>query len=114
MVAKNYIPERGDIVWLNFDPQSGNEQKGKRPAIVISPKEYNEKVGLGLFCPITSKIKDYPFEVKITSKKINGAVLSDQIKSLDWKTRNIEYIAKEKSEKIEEIVNKICVLICNA
>ena len=111
MVTKKYIPERGDIVWLNFDPQSGHEQKGKRPAIVISPKEYNEKTGLGLFCPITSKVKNYPFEVKIESKKINGVVLSDQIKSLDWKTRKIEFIGKTKSENIKEIINKISVLI---
>jgi mRNA interferase MazF len=111
MVEKIYIPDRGDIVWLNFDPQSGHEQKGKRPAIVISPKEYNEKVGLGLFCPITSKIKNYPFEVIIENNEINGAVLSDQIKSLDWKTRNIKFIFKETSEKVKEIVSKINVLI---
>ena len=111
MVTKKYIPERGDVVWLNFDPQSGHEQKGKRPAIVISPKEYNEKVGLGLFCPITSKIKNYPFEVNIETKKINGVVLSDQIKSFDWKTREIEFIGKATLEKIKEIVSKIGVLI---
>jgi mRNA interferase MazF len=78
MVSKKYIPERGDIVWLNFNPQTGHEQKGKRPAIVVSPKEYNEKVHLGLFCPVTSKEKDYPFEVKIKDGKIDGVVLSDQ------------------------------------
>ena len=111
MVTTSYVPDRGDIVWLNFDPQSGHEQKGKRPAIVISPKEYNEKVGLGLFCPMTSKIKNYPFEVKIENEQITGVILSDQIKSLDWKTRQIEFIFKETSEKIEEIVNKINVLI---
>ena len=124
MVTKNYIPERGDVVWINFDPQSGHvpqprpkvegsplAQKGKRPAIVISPKEYNKKVGLGLFCPITSKIKNYPFEVSISIKKVKGVVLSDQIKSFDWTTRKIEFIAKEKPEKIEEIINKLSVLI---
>ena len=111
MVRKKYSPERGDIVWLNFNPQTGHEQKGKRPAIVISPKEYNEKTGLGLFCPITSKIKDYPFEVKIDNEKTNGVVLSDQIKSLDWKAREIKFIAKTTSEKIEEIINKISVLL---
>ena len=111
MVTKKYIPERGDIVWINFDPQSGHEQKGKRPAIVLSPKEYNKKVGLGLFCPITSKVKNYPFEVNISTKKINGVVLSDQIKSFDWKTREIEFIAKETSEKVEEIINKLRVLL---
>jgi mRNA interferase MazF len=117
MVNKNYVPERGDIVWINFDPQaafspqSGHEQKGKRPAIVISPKEYNKKVGLGLFCPITSKIKNYPFEVQISTKIINGVVLSDQIKSFDWRSREIEFIVKETEDKIEEIINKLSVLL---
>ncbi|MDR1215598.1 MAG: endoribonuclease MazF [Treponema sp.] len=111
MVSKKYIPERGDIVWLNFDPQTGHEQKGKRPAIAISPKEYNEKVNLGLFCPITSKEKNYPFEVKIKNGKINGVVLSDQIKSLDWTKRSIEYITRSTDEEINEIVNKLNVLI---
>ncbi|MCL1817325.1 MAG: endoribonuclease MazF [Spirochaetaceae bacterium] len=111
MVKRRYSPGRGDIVWLNFNPGSGHEQKGKRPAIVISPKEYNEKTGLGLFCPITSKEKDYPFEVKIVDKKIQGVVLSDQIKSLDWKTRGIEFIAKAAAEKIDEIVGKISLLL---
>jgi len=111
MVKKKYSPERGDIVWLNFDPQSGHEQKGKRPAVVISPREYNEKVGLGLFCPITSKIKNYPFEVKIANKKIDGVILSDQIKSLDWKTRDIEFITKISSEEVAEVIDKISVLL---
>ena len=111
MVKKKYSPERGDIVWLNFDPQSGHEQKGKRPAVVISPKEYNEKVGLGLFCPITSKVKNYPFEVKIASEKIDGVILSDQIKSFDWKTREIEFITKMTTEKVDEVIRKISVLL---
>ncbi|MDR0316427.1 MAG: endoribonuclease MazF [Treponema sp.] len=111
MVRKKYVPERGDIVWLNFNPGSGHEQQGKRPAIVISPKEYNEKTGLGLFCPITSKIKNYPFEVTIRSKKINGVVLADQIKSLDWRTREIEFISHENPENVNEIISKINVLM---
>jgi mRNA interferase MazF len=111
MVSKKYIPERGDIVWLNFNPQTGHEQKGKRPAIVISPREYNEKVDLGLFCPITSKEKNYPFEVKIKGGKIDGVVLSDQIKSLDWTKRNIEYITRVTDEEINEIITKLNVLI---
>jgi mRNA interferase MazF len=111
MVNKKYVPERGDIVWLNFNPQTGHEQKGKRPALVISPKEYNEKVNLGLFCPITSKEKKYPFEVKIKNRKIDGVVLSDQIKSFDWTKRNIEYIVKVTAEEFTEVVNKINVLI---
>jgi mRNA interferase MazF len=111
MVKKDYVPERGDIVWLNFDPQVGHEQRGKRPAIVISPKEYNEKVGLGLFCPITNQEKNYPFEVKINNKEITGVVLSDQIKSLDWKKRDIKYITKLTEDGITEILNKINVLL---
>jgi len=110
MVKKKYIPERGDIVWLNFNPVSGHEQQGKRPAIVISPVEYNKKTGLALFCPITSRVKNYPFEVRIENKKINGVVLADQIKNLDWKTREIEFILKESREKTEEVINKINVL----
>jgi mRNA interferase MazF len=111
MVNNNYIPDRGDIVWLNFNPQTGHEQKGKRPAIVISPKEYNEKVNLGLFCPITSQEKKYPFEVKIKNAKINGVVLSDQIKSLDWTKRNIEYIIKATEEELNEVIEKINILV---
>jgi mRNA interferase MazF len=111
MVNNNYIPDRGDIVWLNFNPQTGHERKGKRPAIVISPKEYNGKVNLGLFCPITSHEKQYPFGVKIKNKKINGVALSDQIKILDWTKRDMEYIIKATEEEITEVVEKINILI---
>jgi len=83
-----YVPERGEIVWLEFDPQAGHEQAGRRPALVISPKDYNAKVGLALVCPITSKIKGYPFEVVLPPGLITGAVLSDQVSSLDWRVRN--------------------------
>lgn len=111
MVKKDYIPNRGDIVWLNFTPQTGHEQKGKRPAIVLSPLEYNEKVGLAIFCPITSIVKGYPFEVKINNKKINGVILSDQVKSLDWKSRSIEFIIKATKDEIEEVRDKLSILI---
>jgi mRNA interferase MazF len=107
-----YVPSKGDIVWLTFNPQSGHEQAGHRPAIVISPKEYNEKVGLALFCPITSKIKDYPFEVIVNVKgKINGAILSDQIKSFDWISRNAKFIVKASKEIINDVLEKINILI---
>ena len=111
MVSKIYIPERGDIVWLDFNPQLGHEKKGRRPALVVSYKAYNERVGLGIFCPITSKIKEYPFEVEIDLKKIQGAVLSDQVKSLDWKARNIEFIEKINERELEEVVEKIEAII---
>ena len=110
-MVKRYVPEKGDIVWLNFTPQAGHEQMGRRPAIVISPYDYNEKVGLGLFCPITSKEKGYPFEVKVESKKIGGVVLSDQIKSLDWNKREIEFIVKSKKTEIDDVIEKIKTLI---
>ena len=110
-MKEKYTPERGDIVWLNFNPGSGHEQQGKRPAVVVSPKEYNAKTGLGLFCPITSKVKNYPFEVKTENVKVDGVVLADQIKSLDWKTREIEFITKESSAKVNEIIDKICLLL---
>ena len=110
MVKNDYIPDRGDYVWLNFTPQTGHEQKGKRPAIVLSPIEYNEKVGLAIFCPITSVVKGYPFEVKVNQKKINGVILSDQVKSLDWQSRNIEFIVKSKKEEIEEVIEKLTLL----
>ena len=110
-MSKIYIPERGDIVWLDFNPQLGHEQKGRRPALTLSFKAYNEKIGLALFCPITSKVKGYPFEVEIELKKIKGSVLSDQIKSLDWRERNIEFIEKIGDKKLEEVIEKIEVII---
>ena len=111
MVSKIYIPERGDIVWLDFNPQLGHEQKGRRPALTLSFKAYNEKIGLALFCPITSKVKGYPFEVEIELKKIKESILSDQIKSLDWRERNIEFIEKIGDKKLEEVIETIEVII---
>jgi mRNA interferase MazF len=108
-----YTPDRGDIVWLNFTPQAGHEQKGKRPAIILSPKEYNKKTGLAVCCPITSNVKGYPFEVIVNGKKIDGAVLSDHLKNLDWKARDIKYIEKAHTEVLNEVVEKISVLIIN-
>lgn len=111
MVKSDYIPNRGDIVWLDFNPQLGHEQRGRRPAIVLSHKKYNEKIGLGIFCPITSKQKGYPFEVAIKGIKIDGSILSDQVKSLDWKIRNIEYIERVNDSILEEVLDKIKVII---
>lgn len=108
-----YTPDRGDIVWLNFTPHAGHEQKGKRPAIILSPKEYNKKTGLAVCCPITSNIKGYPFEVIVNGKKIDGAVLSDHLKNLDWKARDIKYIEKAHADVLNEVVEKISVLIIN-
>jgi mRNA interferase MazF len=110
--SDKYVPDRGDIVWLNFNPQAGHEQSGFRPALVLSPKDYNQLVGLALFCPITSKIKGYPFEVLLPRhKEIFGAVLSDQIKSLDWRVRKAKLIIKAPSEVTEEVIAKSRILL---
>ncbi|HOK13918.1 MAG TPA: endoribonuclease MazF [Candidatus Kapabacteria bacterium] len=112
MVDTQYCPERGDIVWLDFNPQSGHEQKGRRPAIVISPKIYNSKTGLALFCPITNQIKGYPFEVVLPNNfPVNGVIISDQIRSLDWKSRNAEFIAKAANSVLIETIKKLSTLI---
>ncbi len=108
----NFVPKRGDIVWLQFNPQTGYEQAGRRPALVVSPREYNEKVGLALMCPVTSKIKSYPFEVMLPEKlKVSGVVLADQIKSLDWRARQAEFICEAPAETVAEILAKIQTLI---
>ncbi len=107
-----YIPNRGDIVWVTFNPQAGHEQAGRRPALVLSPAAYNGKVGLAILCPITSQIKNYPFEVFIPEgSKIGGAILSDQIKSLDWKARQVEFVCKLPSSTLNEVLQKLGTLI---
>ena len=108
----NYIPHRGDVVWIDMHPQAGHEQAGRCPAIVLSPGSYNGKVGLALFCPVTNQIKGYPFEVIIPSGlKVTGAVLSDQVKSLDWKIRNTEFCEKVPEVVILEILKKLTTLL---
>lgn len=111
MVNASYIPDRGDLVWLYFTPQAGHEQMDKRPALVLSPKEYNSKTGLAIFCPVTGREKGYPFEVKISNKKISGVILSDQVKSLDWKSRNAEYISKVTASEIDDVISKLKLLL---
>jgi len=106
-----YVPDRGDVVWLQFNPQSGHEQAGKRPALTLSPKAYNQKVGLAIFCPLTNQEKGYPFEVKIRGSKISGVILADQVKSLDWRKREAEFIIKVPSNVINEIIKLLNTLI---
>ena len=111
-MAKRYVPERGDIVWLQFDPLAGHEQAGKRPALVISPSAYNGRVGLALLCPITSQQKGYPFEVALPAGlKIQGVVLADQLKSLDWRIRRAERVERVPPDVLDEAAAKIRVLI---
>lgn len=112
MVTKKYIPEYGDVIWLEFDPQAGREQSGRRPAVVISPSNYNKAVSLALVCPITSRSKNYPFEVKLPDDgKIKGVILADHVKNIDWNCRNAKFITKISSQVMAEIVEKIDVII---
>ncbi len=106
-----YIPDRGDLVWLQFNPQSGHEQAGRRPALTLSPKAYNQKVGLAIFCPVTSQEKGYPFEVEIKEGKIQGAILADQVKSLDWRKREVEFITKAPSKVINDVIELLSTLV---
>lgn len=107
----SYIPGPGDIVWLEFNPQAGHEQAGHRPAMVLSNGDYNRKTGLAVFCPITSRIKGYPFEVHVTGKKIEGAILSDRIKSLDWKARKAKFIEKAGDSIVQDVLAKLTVIL---
>ncbi len=109
-MIKNYVPEAGDIVWLDFDPQAGHEQAGHRPALVLSPALYNQKVGLMLCCPMTTQLKGYPFEVLIAGTK-PSAVLSDQIKSLDWRKRKATRKGRVSALELSEVRAKSKALI---
>jgi len=106
-----FVPEKGDVVWLNFEPQKGKEIQKTRPAVVLSPSNYNLKTGLALFVPITSKVKGYPFEVIINDKAINGVVLCDQIRSMDWKARKANKIYSLDKKTIENILYKLKLLL---
>ena len=111
MVRHTYVPDRGDAVWLQFNPQAGHEQAGRRPALVLSPAAYNGKVGLAVLCPITSQSKGYPFEVAISTRKLTGVVLSDQVKSLDWRVRQAEMIERVPDAVVLEVLAKLSSLL---
>jgi mRNA interferase MazF len=109
-----YAPQRGDVVWITLNPQAGHEQAGRRPAVVLSPLAYNAKVGLAIFCPITSQEKGYPFEVKIPEGlAVTGVVLADQVKSLDWRARNAERMCDLPTEVMAEVLGKLNVLLAD-
>ncbi|MBI1727446.1 MAG: endoribonuclease MazF [Candidatus Rokubacteria bacterium] len=112
MVVAAYVPARGDLIRLQFNPQSGHEQAGHRPAVVISPSSYNRRVGLAVCCPITSQVKGYPFEVLLPQGLgVEGAILSDQIKSLDWRVRRAKRIGNVPADVLQETVGKILALV---
>jgi len=111
-MAASYVPGRGDLIWLQFNPQAGHEQAGHRPALVISPVAYNRRVGLALCCPITSQVKGYPFEVALPSGlEVEGVILSDQLRSLDWRARKARRISRVPNEVLNETVGKLLALV---
>jgi len=110
-MVDNYIPSRGDIAWISLNPHTGHEQSGRRPAMVLSPYSYNRKIGLAIFCPVTSVIKGYPFEVKIPENcPVHGVIIADQVRSLDWRVRIAEYICKLDSLTLGIVLEKIKLL----
>jgi mRNA interferase MazF len=109
-VVSRYVPDSGDIVWLQFDPQAGHEQAGHRPALVLSPARYNQLRGMMICCPMTSRIKGYPFEV-VVSDDPPSAVLADQLKSLDWRARKATHKGKAPPTALAEVQAKIRALI---
>jgi mRNA interferase MazF len=107
-----YIPARGDVIWLTFSPQAGHEQAGRRPAVVLSPKYYNGKVGMALLCPVTHQIKGYDYEVRIPEGfAVKGVILSDHIKSVDWQARDAVFITELPDDVIELVLAKLRTLL---
>ena len=109
-MAAGYVPDAGDIVWIDFDPQAGREQAGHRPALVLSPATYNDKTSLMLCCPMTTRVKGYPFEVTIAGSK-DGVVLADQVKSLDWRRRNARLKGRASPAELSSVRAKAAALI---
>lgn len=107
----SYVPARGDIVWVNYDPVLGHEQGGQRPAVVLSPDSYNRRSSLLIACPITTKIRGYPFEVRLKFKTIDGVALADQLKTIDWQRRKVSFGGKAPASSLKEITAKLSLLI---
>jgi mRNA interferase MazF len=111
-MPRKYVPKRGDVVWLHFNPQADYEQAGRRPAVVLTPEDYNRKTSLALFCPVTSQIKGYPFETPLLpNMPVRGVVLCDQIKSLDWTVRKAEFIFELPQQTLAEVMGKASALL---
>ncbi len=107
-----YCPRRGDVIWISFTPRKGNEQAGLRPALVLSPQSYNRKVGLAIVCPLTGEVKGYPFEVAVPDGlKAGGVILSDQVKSMDWRARKASLLCSVPEETVRQVLNKLGTLL---
>jgi mRNA interferase MazF len=112
VVARGYVPDAGDVVWVDFTPQVGHEQAGRRPAVVLSPRIYNEKAGLAILCSVTSQVKGYPFEVVLPAGlPFRGVILADQLKSLDWRQRRVEKSGKVPVAVLEQVRRRVATLI---
>ena len=112
MVARRYVPDAGDLVWLTFDPHAGHEQRGRRPALILSPLAYNVKARLAIACPITSHVKGYPFEVSLPEDgTVRGVVLADHVKNVDWKARRAEFAATAPGEVLTDVRERLRVLL---
>lgn len=112
MVARSYVPDAGDLVWLTFDPHAGHEQRGRRPALVLSPRAYNQKARLAIACPITTHAKGYPFEVALPAGgNVTGVVLADHVKNLDWNARRVEFAATVPVEILTDVRERLRVLL---
>lgn len=112
MVVREYVPDAGDLVWIDFTPQAGREQAGRRPALVLTPRSYNDKAGLAVLCPITSLSKGYPFEVTLpASNRVRGVILADHLKSLDWRQRNTQRAGKLSAAVLNVVLESISSLL---
>lgn len=112
MVAGEYVPDCGDLLWLDFNPQAGHEQAGRRPAVVLSPRAYNLRSRLAIVCPITSRVKGYPFEVLLPKGlPITGVILADHLKSVDWRERRAERAGRIPKQVIEEVLSRLAPLL---
>jgi len=110
--SEAYVPERGDVIWVTLNPQAGHEEAGRRPALVLSPAPYNDKVGLAILCPITRQVKGYPFEVAIPDDlPVSGVVLADQVESLDWRARLAELLCAVPTAAVDEVLEKLSTLL---
>jgi len=112
VVTRAYVPDAGDLVWLTFDPQAGHEQRGRRPALILSPRAYNTKARLAIACPVTSQVKGYPFEVPLPPVgRISGVALADHVKNLDWQARRVVFEAKAPSDVVTDVRERLRVLL---
>lgn len=110
--SREYVPQRGDAVWVDLDPRVGHEQSGRRPALVLSPHRYNHRTGLALLCPITSHAKGYPFEVPLPNgSPVTGVIGADQVRSLNWRARKATRIGTVSKETVAEVLARLGVLI---